>query len=391
MKTIRSNKITQAKCVILMAMISASPALAYPPDNAAVLYYRASLTYHANDAMMDKVTEIVKGKADIDDEIREYVGENRYAIKYFVDAGDAPNCDWGMDYSEGIELQMPQFAPLRTLAKIVMAQTKIATESADYNRALDLCLSVHKAGSHIAGGGLLISHLVGISLNALANQGVADILPHISNNPEILIRLRGQVFEVSGKLPSITASVNRDLSTCVQDIRKERVNHILDTSASGDFVPKEEAQIIRRADEEFFKANKEYFLNHQAALLTAIELPYPQSYEQLVHLKKKLSRDSKNNPKAILTSAFVSAIDRVLCVDIKSKTHFNAIKTAIEIYLIKAKTGKLPDALPAGLPGDLFSGKPFKYEKNTDGFILSCQSKDLAKDEIYKYEFKVKK
>jgi len=294
-----------------------------------------------------------------------------------------------MDYSEGIELQMPQFAPLRTLAKIVMAQTKIATESADYNRALDLCLSVHKAGSHIARGGLLISHLVGISLNTLANQGVADILPHISNNPEILIRLRGQVFEVSGKLPSITASVNRDLSVCVQDIRKERVNHILDTS--GDFVPKEEAQIIRRADEEFFKANKEYFLNHQAALLTAIELPYLQSYEQLVHLKKKLSRDSKNNPKAILTSAFVSAIDRVLCVDIRSKTHFNAVKAAIEIYLIKARTGKLPDALPAGLPGDLFSGKPFKYEKNADGFILSCQGKDLSKDEIYKYEFKVKK
>lgn len=389
MKTVCNNKFTQATCTILMVLVLTSLALAYPPDNAAVLYYRASLTYHANDAMMDKVTEIVKGKADIDDEIREYVGENRYAIKYFVDAGDAPNCDWGMDYSEGIELQMPQFAPLRTLAKIVMAQTKIATESADYNRALDLCLSVHKAGSHIAGGGLLISHLVGISLNALANQGVADILPHISNNPEILIRLRGQVFEVSGKLPSITASINRDLSTCVQDIRKERVNHILDTS--GDFVPKEEAQIIRRADEEFFKANKEYFLNHQAALLTAIELPYPQSYEQLVHLKKKLSRDSKNNPKAILTSAFVSAIDRVLCVDIRSKTHFNAIKAAIEIYLIKAKTGKLPDALPAGLPGDLFSGKPFQYEKTVDGFILRCQGKDLSKDEIYKYEFKVKK
>lgn len=389
MKTVCNNKFTQATCTILMVLVLTSLALAYPPDNAAVLYYRASLIYDANDAMMDKVTEFIKGKADIDDEIREYVEQNRYAIKYFVDAGDAPNCDWGLDYSEGIELQMPQFSPLRTLAKIVMAQTKITTESADYNRALDLCSSVHKAGSHIAGGGLLISHLVGISLNGTANQCIVDILPHISDNPEILIRLRGQVFEVSGKFPSITASLNRDMSVCGQDMCKERVNYILDTS--GDFIPKEKAQIIRRADEEFFKANKEYFLDHQAALLSAIELPYPQSYEQLVRLGEKLNRDSKNNPNAILTNLFVPAIDRILCLDIRSKTHFNAIKAAIEIYLIKAKTGKLPDALPAGLPGDLFSGKSFKYEKNADGFILSCQGKDLSKDEIYKYEFKVKK
>ena len=389
MKTVSNNKIAQATCVILMVMASTSLAFAYPPDNAAVLYYRASLIYDANDAMMVKVTEFIKGKADIDDEIREYVKKNRYAMKYFEDAGDAPNCDWGLDYSEGIELLMPQLSPLRTMAKIVMAQTKIRTESADYNQALDLCLSVHKAGSHVAGGGLLISHLVGISLNALANQGIVDILPHISDNPEILIRLRGQVFDVSGKFPSITASLNRDLSVCGQDIRKERVNHILDTS--GDFIPKEKAQIIRRADEEFFKANKEYFLGHQAALLTAIELPYPKSYEQLEHLREKLSRDSKNNPNAILTNLFVAAIDRILCLDIRNKTHFNAIKTAIEIYLIMDKTGKLPDALPAGLPGDLFSGKPFQYEKTADGFILRCQGKDLSKDEIYKYEFKVKK
>ena len=51
----------------------------------------------------------------------------------------------------------------------------------------------------------------------------------------------------------------------------------------------------------------------------------------------------------------------------------------------------LTDALPAGLPGDLFSGKDFEYEKTAEGFILRCQGKDLSKDEIYQYEFKVKK
>jgi hypothetical protein len=87
----------------------------------------------------------------------------------------------------------------------------------------------------------------------------------------------------------------------------------------------------------------------------------------------------------------MSAIETILCLDIRNKTHFNAVKAAIEIYIIKAKTGKLPDALPADLPGDLFSGKPLLYEKTADGFTLCCRGKDLSKDEIYKYEFKVKK
>lgn len=389
MKTGNNKNFTQSICTILMVLVLTLPAFAYPPDNAAVLYYRASLLYESNDVMMNKVLKFNKGDIKIDDEIRQYVEANQNAIKSFVDAGDSPNCDWGVDYSRGIGTVMPPFAPLRNIARIVRAQAKITAESGDYNRALDLCLSLHKAGNDIAGGGNLIFHLVGISIDAMTNQCIAEILGEMSDNPETLILLRGQIYEVTGKFPSLSSSLNRDMNTCMQDMTKERVEHILNTS--GDIDSKEKAKIIRRADEKFFRANKQYFLAHKAALLSAIELPYPQSYEQLVRLKEKLSSDSKNNQDAILTEIFVPAIDRVLCLDVRCKTHFNAIKTAVEIYLIKARTGKLPDTLPDGLPGDLFSGKNFKYEKTDEGFTLHCQGKDLSKDEIYKYEFKVKK
>ena len=73
MKTVYNNKLTQAICTISMVLVLTCPALAYPPDNAAVLYYRASLAYDANDAMMDKVMKFNKGDAEIDDEIRKYI------------------------------------------------------------------------------------------------------------------------------------------------------------------------------------------------------------------------------------------------------------------------------------------------------------------------------
>ena len=60
-------------------------------------------------------------------------------------------------------------------------------------------------------------------------------------------------------------------------------------------------------------------------------------------------------------------------------------------YIIKARTGRLPEKLPADVPRDLFSGEDFEYEKTKDAFLLRCRAKDLDKDEIYQYEFKVVK
>ncbi len=389
MKTINRNMMRQMICAIFILLASTSLVYAYPPDNAAVLYYRACLIYDANDMMTNKVTDFVKGNIGIDKEIKDYVQKNKFAIKYFVDAGDAPNCDWGLDYSEGSELQMPRLAPLRNLATIVLAQAKIAADSADYKRALELCLSIHEASPHIADGGILISHLVGISLNALANQCIMEIFSQISDNPDMLIWLKNQIYDVSERFPSLKVSINGDLRICSQDINKEKAEYIL--KMAGDFIPKDKRQIIRNADEAFFKANKEYFLDYLSTCLTAVDLPYPQSYEQLEKLAKKPAIESKKNPDAIMSTFLTPALSRLLCVDLKTRTQFNAVKTALNLYIIRAKSVQLPDELPADLPKDLFSGKDFEYEKTKDGFVLRCRGKDLSKDKIYEYEFKVKK
>lgn len=389
MKTINRNMMRQMICAIFILLAPTSLVYAYPPDNAAVLYYRACLIYDANDMMTNKVTDFVKGKTDIDDEIRKYVENNKYAIKYFEDASDAPNCDWGLDYSEGTELRMPRLAPLRNMAKIVLAQAKIAADSADYKRALELCLSIHEASPHIADGGVLISYLVGISLNALANQCIMEILPQISDNPDMLIWLKNQIYDVSERFPSLKVSINGDLRTCSQDINKEKAEYIL--KMAGDDIPKDKRKIIRNADEAFFKANKEYFLDYLSTCLTAVDLPYPQSYEQLEKLAKKPAFESKKNPDAIMSTLLTPALSRILCIDLKTRTQFNAVKTALNLYIIRAKSMQLPDELPADLPKDLFSGKDFEYDETKDGFVLRCQGKDLGKDKIYEYEFKVKK
>ena len=63
------------------------------------------------------------------------------------------------------------------------------------------------------------------------------------------------------------------------------------------------------------------------------------------------------------------------------------LRAAIEIYQIKAATGKLPQKLPAGMPKDMFSGKDFEYSVTRGGFVLKCRAKNLKADKIEEYEF----
>lgn len=88
------------------------------------------------------------------------------------------------------------------------------------------------------------------------------------------------------------------------------------------------------------------------------------------------------------------------------RAELNALKAAIEIYLIRAQKGNLPDSLLGGLPKDPFSGKDFEYETTDDGFILRCRARDIEasprkarpgqppeiiSEKFQEYEFKVKK
>jgi len=72
-----------------------------------------------------------------------------------------------------------------------------------------------------------------------------------------------------------------------------------------------------------------------------------------------------------ITKVLLPPVSKMFSHSIRFKTYNNAIRVAIELYLIKAKTTDLPDKLPIGLPKDLFSGKDFEYEKTADGFVIS--------------------
>ena len=378
-------------CLAAILLLSTQSAFAYPPDNAAVLYYRACLFYQSDKAMMSKVTDLLKGRIEVDEDIKKYVATNGHTIDSALTAADVKNCDWGVDYSKGFSTVLPHYVPLRDIAKLILADAKILAAQGDYETALSHCVSIHKMARHVSDG-IIISYLVGIAFEDLANNCIQNILADMPQDSEALTCFKNELVDIETRTPSMKAAVSKDFKAWSADARIEKKDELLrflnDECLS---FPEYASERLKNADEEFFERNRDYSQNFVNQQIAAFDLAYEQAYTRLKELSEIPSKDAAKNPDATLTVALVPAVGKLYGQGIKVQTFSNAVRAAVDIYIIMAKTGRLPDELPAGLPKDLFSSEDFEYEKIDDGFILRCQGKDLLKDEIHEYEFKIKK
>ena len=394
MKTTDKRNLITIMCISLILLASASSVMAYPPDNAAVLYYRAFLIMkEPGEDVKEMMYDLRQGKIKSNDEIKQCLEENRRVIELLETAAEIPNCNWGRDDSRGFDLLLPELAKIRLTAFLLTAEAQTLSEDGDHKAALNKCLTIHKMARHV-GDDLLISVLVGASLNSLANKRIEDFLSDMPEDLETLTWLKSQIVGISSNVTSIKTAMNKEKEIAMFEIRKDKIDAILE--AMGDDILKDETtadaiEKVRKGDDKVFKASRSYYANVMTNAIVALDLPYLQSHKILEELNNRVQKEAKENPAAILTAILTPAATRVCTAGTKNMTFFNAIKAAIDVYVVKAKTGRLPEKLPAGLPRDLFSGKDFEYEKTKDGFILRCRGKDLDRDEIYQYEFKVKK
>lgn len=399
MKTDITKKLTKFTGVTLTLLILSSPVFAYPPDpdNAALLYYQAYISYEkADDTMEDMVTDLAKGNIEPNERIKKYIESCRTAIDLATAATEIPNCNWGLKYSDGISINLAHVAQTRKLVFLITAETRILAAEGDYQKAINRCLTVHKIGKHV-GDDTPISFLVSMAIDKVVASRIQDILAEMTPDLETLTWLKAKLTEVPFRTPSLRVAMRSEKECFSSEMRVDKRDKLLDLCSG----PGEDSDLDKTAlkrltegDEVFFAINRDYYIKHMNSLDAVLEssMPYAEVYSRLKQLNEKPVKEMPDNPAATLTSLLTPAFDRIYSIEIRTKTISNALRTAVEIYMIKAKSGKLPDVLPAGLPGDLFSGTDFKYEKTTDGFALRSQGEEFQTGRMRgMLEFKVKK
>jgi hypothetical protein len=235
-----------------------------------------------------------------------------------------------------------------------------------------------------------------MAIDKVVASRIQDILAEMTPDLETLTWLKTKLAEVPFKTPSLRVAMRSEKECFSAEMQVDKRDKLLDLcSGQGDVsdLDKTALKRITEGDEVFFAKNRDYYIKHMNSLDEVLDssMPYAEVYSRLKQLNERPGKEITDNPAATLTSLLTPAFDRIYTIDIRTKTICNAFRTAVEIYIIKAKTGKLPDTLPANLPSDLFSGTDFKYEKTADGFALRSQGEEFQTGHMRQLlEFKVK-
>jgi len=373
-----------------------------PPnqDNAALLYYQAFLLQPALDlSTSHKIDDVLRG-AQADRQVRTYLVHCLPAIEMAEIASRIPQCSWGVRY-----LQIPGYNKLFLsprlyhLVIVLLADARTLAADGHYRAALERCLTVRRLARHLGEDSKL--ELLSRNPNSMALRTAQHVLGVMPPDAEILTWFRGQLAVVQGA-PLYYAEI-------LQAEFKAYLNHVQTNPDPLKYMRKE---LIEKAENEQAKENARNLTDEQ--ILSRARKPFPRFFDsifrildseityeqkcaQMQRLIDKLKEEEGTDP-VVAHIINNSDIDVILGPHLPQfpfyvgcQAHINGIKAAVEVYLVVAKTGRLPEKIPDGLPKDPFTGRDFVYEITDEGFALRCQGEEFLNRKYRLLEFKVKK
>ncbi|MCL5278955.1 MAG: hypothetical protein M1376_03495 [Planctomycetes bacterium] len=381
--------VTGAFCACV-GPVTAVAALPPDPDNAALLYYQAFLLVPQDDgAGADMKADVATGKIPPNDQMKEYLKKCRDAIDCALSASQLQRCDWGLQYSKGFSAVFPHLAQVRSLSFLILADARVLAAEGDYRQALERCLAAYRLAGHV-GDEVFISFLVAVAVDAQANKCVTAILSEMPADVDMLAWLKGQLALAPVGTLTAERSMAIEKEVSLRALQPERMDDLPGILAQSEGAEVE--KIRKTLTEPLLAQAREHYSKYMDSALAVLSgnNPYTESYAKLQGLASQMEQAAVRDPAVALVKALAPTVLRVYVLQTRYQADFNALRAALDVYLAKAGAGRLPTSLPAAAPRDPYTGGEFKYQPTGNGFVLRCGAKDLDKNEVRQYEFKVK-
>jgi hypothetical protein len=178
-------------------VLTASPALAAPlalpaepgvrlegPRNAALVYWRVwdMLPREGWTKAQEEYSRDPAWAPSAD--LSKVLVENQGAVTKAISASRLPECDWGLDYQDGVGMLMPHLGKMRGMGRLLLADARRLLAAGDTAGAAERIAACVRLSRHCRGDGVLISSLVSNAI-ATAAVGEADVLvahPKVSSD-----------------------------------------------------------------------------------------------------------------------------------------------------------------------------------------------------------------
>jgi hypothetical protein len=363
------------------------------PDNAALLYYQAFLLRpEPDEATSLQINRVLRDDLP-DASIRVYLGKCRKMIHTAEVASQVPQCTWGIRrFDAGGFSETDQIGQIRQLAIVLALDARTLGADAHYDAAFARCMTMRRLAHHV-GDDTMLACLVAQSIEGMAGHTMQYLLGLSPADANLFQRVRGQLAAVPGAPRSFERGVQSHFEQSIEDLRRNPA--ILEAirqqmAKDGD---SQTAQFLNLTDDEILAQARETCLPALNDVLQAIDddMPYECKYAEIDRRTRAFAEQYDNDPAAAwLWSLATGQLAERYSFFVHNDAACNALKTAVEIYLIEAQTDQLPETLPAYTPKDPYSGQEFEYEITEKGFVLRCRAKDLYYNQVRQFEFAVR-
>jgi hypothetical protein len=394
-------------CASLLVGTLAANAASLPPDanNAALLYYQAFLLCPDRDKILDEQDDprgVYQHSASAEDiaRYRKYAEDYRGVIQLVRAATDIQQCNWAIPDQQGHEVRANRWRAISSLNFLIGANVRVLASDGDYKTALSDSLMLRRFARHLAEDPNEESYSIPVAVERVSLFCVSRVLEVIPPDETILKWLREQLADKPPVSEPFSAKIKQDFEWQIGSLRtnkRVRLSELRQRLSEKAANSEQRKNILAFTDEEIIGLiSKPYaeFLDSVVATLNK-ERPYEETYTEIERLTQEYSSQGKNNPAIILPLQFTADMwVRLYAVRATHLARFNALKAAVEVYLLKARTGQLPKTLPDGLPKDPLSRQDFEYKVTGEGFTLrssSYKAKDIRQYGVPEYEFKVRK
>lgn len=313
--------------------------------------------------------------ADTKQTIADLVTENQPAIELLHKAAVSGKCRYPIDLKKGVNTELPHLVKLRDSGRLLLLSAASSLEQGEAEASLQSITDTLGVAHSLEDEPMIISQLVRIALKKLSVSGLERILSQRELSAAQLAKTASAFERAECPMGLHRAFVGERCSgISLFQMSTQNRAAVLSKTLEGEVRFKEDPQSL---DGDFL-----FFLRIVASEVEVAKLPYPKRLQAAKDVRPEIIRSARAQKylvSAQLLPAFGSAVER----DAENVALSRAARMALAVERFRLANQKLPENIDAiapkfldVIPTDPFDGKPLRFKKLTQGYVVYSIGKD---------------
>jgi hypothetical protein len=349
--------------------------------NAAPLYTQAFRLFvvPSDQNFYDKLTDPARDFKDA--ATVKHLADNAAYLAAVRAALGRPGCDFQVDWTRGIDAQLPHIQNLRQAAKFLCVAARHEAQTGRPAEALDL-LAMMLHISRDAGEDCLISRMVRCACENMFATTLQAVLNEADPDQAAIEKLMAVLQKASRERPRMAAALRAENAwmafTISEVLSGKRGMGSLGQGPGESDMPLGEK--VWRLSGRAVKGARLY-QRYMDDCAGAAEKPYPEGLDAMAEIDRQMDQASAAAPRDyVLARLLQAATSRMAESDATAEARLRIALLALGCKLHRQKTGTWPGALTdltaampehfKELPTDPFSGKALVYKKTPGGCLI---------------------